>query len=163
MKLKKIVLTSAVVLGVIIKTYGQDMNELDKVRPYSITFSVADLELTADWYIQKLGFRRVQEKNYPQFKTSLVFLELNGYRVELIKDGNAKDKIKTRPTPPSHTSIMGQSQFCFLTENLNELKKELENKGIGIEWEFKNDELGVKFLFIRDPEGNLIQYLQKLR
>jgi catechol 2,3-dioxygenase-like lactoylglutathione lyase family enzyme len=143
-------------------THGQEMNELKKVNPYSITFSVSNLNETADWYAKKLGFQKVAEKDYPEFKTSLVFLELNGYRVELIKDGNATSGKIKRDVPPAHTSKLGQSQFCLLTTNLNGIKSELQNNGVNIEWEFENAELGVKFLFIRDPEGNLIQYLQKI-
>ena len=74
------------------------MSELSKVRPYSITFSVTNLKSTADWYTQKLGFQQVREKSYPEFNTSLIFLEQNGYRVELIQDGNAKQDTKVRPT-----------------------------------------------------------------
>ena len=143
-------------------TKGQEMKELKNVRPYSITFSVQNLVSTADWYEQNLGFIKVQEKDYPEYKTSLIFLELNGYRIELIKDGNAKDGKIIREIPPAHTSKFGQSQFCLQTNNLIGIKNELKLKNINIEWEFENDELGAKFLFIRDPEGNLIQYLEKL-
>ena len=138
------------------------MSELSKVRPYSITFSVVHLESTAGWYIQKLGFQKVQEKSYPEFKTSLIFLEQNGYQVELIKDNSAKGGMDKHPIPPAHTSVLGQSQFCFITENLNGIKSELKDREVDIEWEFANEELGAKFLFIRDPEGNLIQFLERL-
>ena len=37
------------------------------------------------------------------------------------------------------------------------LKEELRERDVPITWEFANDELGMSFLFIRDPEGNLIQ------
>ena len=66
------------------------MTALDKIIPYSITFSVSDLQGMTEWYTKVLGFKVVDKKDYPEFKTSLVFLQLNGYRVELIKDGNAE-------------------------------------------------------------------------
>ena len=138
------------------------MSELSQIRPYSITFSVANIKPTTDWYVQKLGFRKIQEKSYPNFKTSIVFLEQNGFRIELIYDENAQQDVVVRPTPPAHTSVLGPSQCCFLTERLDALKRELEEKEVAIEWEFENKELGVTFLFVRDPEGNLIQFLQPL-
>ncbi len=39
---------------------------------------------------------------------------------------------------------------------------ESKDREVDIEWEFANKELGAKFLFIRDPEGNLIQFLERL-
>jgi catechol 2,3-dioxygenase-like lactoylglutathione lyase family enzyme len=142
---------------------AQKVTELQKIKIYSITFSVQDIEKTAEWYKSKLGFREIDKKTYPEFNTSLIFFELNGYRVELIKDGNAKEKSPVRVDPPAHTSIVGQAQFCFYTDNLNGLEKELISKSIPIVWKFQNEQLNVKFLFIRDPEGNLIQFLQKLK
>jgi catechol 2,3-dioxygenase-like lactoylglutathione lyase family enzyme len=137
-------------------------NKLESFKPYSVTLSVSDVEATANWYVEKLGFKIVQRKNYPEFNTSLIFTEKNGFRVELIKDGNAASGTK-RNDPPAHTSIHGVSQFAFETEDVLALKQELVGRGVPITWEFENAELGVKFLFIRDPEGNLIQFLQRLK
>jgi methylmalonyl-CoA/ethylmalonyl-CoA epimerase len=117
----------------------------------------------ASWYKDKLGFKEAQRKNYPKFKTSLVFLELNGYRVELIKDGNAKGRSGLRRAdPPAHTSVHGVSQFCFQTDDLKGVRAELEAKGVLIIFPFENADLGARFLFVRDPEGNLIQFLERL-
>jgi hypothetical protein len=89
-------------------------------------------------------------------------MEKNGFRVELIKDGNAVSGVR-RPDPPMHTTTHGVSQFAFESDDVAELKQELIESGVLITWEFENDELGVKFIFIRDPEDNLIQFLQRLR
>jgi catechol 2,3-dioxygenase-like lactoylglutathione lyase family enzyme len=142
---------------------AQKVTELQKIKIYSITFSVQEIEKTAEWYKTKLGFREIDKKTYPEFNTSLIFLELNGYRVELIKDGNAMERSPVQPEPPAHTSILGQSQFCFYTDNLVGIEKELISKSVPIVWQFQNEQLNVKFLFIRDPEGNLIQFLQRLK
>jgi catechol 2,3-dioxygenase-like lactoylglutathione lyase family enzyme len=138
-----------------------DPNPLEVVRPHAITMSVPDLDLAVGWYSEKLGFREVQRKSYPEFKTALAFLELNGYRVELIEDGNSQPGIR-RADPPAHTAIQGISQFSFLTTDLDGVKNELVRRGVSIAWEFENPELGVKFLFIRDLDGYLIQYIQRL-
>lgn len=135
-------------------------NKLESFKPYSVTLSVNDIEKSANWYVEKLGFKIVQRKSYPEFNTSLIFTEKNGFRVELIKDGKAASGVK-RSDPPAHTSIHGISQFAFETDDIPTLKQELAERDVAITWEFENAELGVKFLFIRDPEGNLIQFLQR--
>jgi catechol 2,3-dioxygenase-like lactoylglutathione lyase family enzyme len=142
-------------------TAGAGESMIDAVKPYSVTLSVSNLAETAKWYEQKLGFKEVKSKDYPEFSTALIFLELNGFRVELIKDGNARSGI-TRLDPPKHTASWGISQFAFETRNLAALKSELAAKDVKIVWEFENADLGARFLFVRDPAGNLIQFLQKL-
>lgn len=135
---------------------------LSKITPYSITFSVRNIEEMTNWYTDILDFKKVKEKKYPEFNTYLIFLELNGYRVELIKDYDAVARIKNPKAPDKHTGEWGQSQFCFYTDNLDKLKEELVTKSISINWEFENKDLGVKFFFIKDPEGNMIQFLQEI-
>ncbi len=134
---------------------------LSSFTPYAVTLSVADVDTLTAWYVDKLGFTVAQRKQYPEFNTSLVFLEKNSFRVELIKDGNAVRGVQ-RADPPAHTAFHGVSQFAFQTTDLRALKQELLDRNVPITWEFANDELGVSFLFIRDPEGNLIQFLQRL-
>ncbi len=136
-------------------------SSLEKVVPHSVTVSVRALNIAARWYVEKLGFQEVQRKEYAAFRTSLVFLELNGFRVELIHDGHSNSGAPC-PDPPAHTSSFGLSQFALRTADLAAVKRELTTRGVPIVWEFENAELGAKFLFIRDADGNLIQYLQPL-
>ncbi len=138
------------------------MNPLSSLRPFSVTLSVSDIDRLAKWYSQKLGFREVERKSYPEFGTALAFLELNGYRVELIRDAQAKPT-PPRADPPKHTAPQGISQFCLQTDNLAAVRAELVRREVPIAWEFENAELGVRFLFVRDPDGNLIQFLQRLK
>lgn len=135
---------------------------LESFRPYAVTLSVTDLEGTARWYREKLGFQEVKRKSYPEFATSLVFLEKNGFQVELIRDENARADAP-RPDPPAHTSRTGVSQFAFETDDLAAVRAALEARRVAIVWQFENADLGVRFLFVRDPEGTLIQFIERLR
>ncbi len=137
-------------------------NKLSSFKPYSVTLSVADIQASANWYVEKLGFKVMQHKSYPEFNTTLIFTEKNDFCVELIKDGSAVSGVQ-RSDPPAHTSIHGVSQFAFETDDVITLKQELIERGVPIIWEFENKELGGRFIFIRDLEGNLIQFLQWLR
>ena len=44
---------------------------LASFKPYSVTLSVANVEASAAWYVEKLGFEVVQRKSYPEFNTAL--------------------------------------------------------------------------------------------
>jgi catechol 2,3-dioxygenase-like lactoylglutathione lyase family enzyme len=162
-KLALIFLTFAILAYIVspLRSAMSEPNPLTTVRPNAVTMSVPELDLAVRWYSEKLGFREVQRKSYPEFKTLLAFLELNGYRVELIEDGSSQAGAR-RADPPAHTAIQGISQFSFLTTDLDGVRGELVRRDVPIVWEFENAELGVKFLFIRDLNSNLIQYIQRL-
>jgi catechol 2,3-dioxygenase-like lactoylglutathione lyase family enzyme len=140
---------------------NEPVGTLASATAYSVTITVADIERATSWYEDKLGFREVGRKEYPEFGTKLRFLALHGWRVELIEDRTAR-AAEVRPDPPKHTGWYGVSQFCLQTTDLESVKQELKTIDIPIVWEFQNADLGVHFVFIRDPDGNLIQYLQRI-
>jgi methylmalonyl-CoA/ethylmalonyl-CoA epimerase len=131
------------------------------IRPYAITMSVPNIETAAAWYDEVLGFKVEKTKSYPEFGTRLAFMVRDGFRVELIEDSKAKPG-PTRPDAPAHTGTHGISQFMFGTDDLAEVKKRLVEKKVPIHFEFENAELGVRFFFIRDPNQNLIAFVQRL-
>lgn len=133
-----------------------------QLKPYSVTISVIDIEHVAKWYERVLGFQRISAKQYPQFKTSLIFLANNGFRVELIADGNAKKGLR-RADPPAHTATTGVSQFAFEVADIDDAHARLTAEGVDFAWELQRyPDLGVAFFFVRDPEGNLVQFVQKV-
>jgi methylmalonyl-CoA/ethylmalonyl-CoA epimerase len=131
------------------------------IRPYAITLSVPNIETTAAWYDEILGFKVDKTKSYPEYGTKLAFLVRDGFRVELIEDANAKPGL-VRPDAPAHTSTHGVSQFMFGTDDLAAVKAKLVAKNVPIHFEFENAELGVRIFFIRDPNQNLITFVQRL-
>jgi methylmalonyl-CoA/ethylmalonyl-CoA epimerase len=131
------------------------------IRPYAITMSVPNIETTAAWYDEILGFKVDKTKSYPEFGTKLAFLIRDGFRVELIEDGKAKPGT-VRADAPAHTATHGISQFMFGTDDLAKVKARLAEKRVPIHFEFENAELGVRFFFIRDPNQNLIAFVQRL-
>jgi methylmalonyl-CoA/ethylmalonyl-CoA epimerase len=131
------------------------------IKPYAITMSVPNIETTVAWYERVLGFKLDQTKSYPEFKTRLAFLVREGFRVELIEDANAKPG-PLRADAPAHTAIHGYSQFMFQTRDLASVKKHMQSLQVPIHFEFENVELGIKIFFVRDPNQNLITFVQRI-
>jgi len=114
------------------------------------------------WYSDVLGFEVVDSKSYPEFKTRLVFLPRGDFRIELIEDGSSKPGPQ-RADPPAHTAIHGVSQFAFQVPDIEEAQRVLRERGVTFAWELQRyPDLKVAFLFVRDPEGNLVQFIQRL-
>jgi methylmalonyl-CoA/ethylmalonyl-CoA epimerase len=132
------------------------------IKPYAITMSVPNIETAAAWYGNILGFSVEKTKSYPEFGTRLAFLVRDGFRVELIEDAKAKPGA-VRPDAPAHTSTHGFSQFMFETNNLASVKAKLAEKKVPVHFEFENADLGVRFFFVRDPNQNLITFVERLR
>lgn len=65
--------------------------------------------------------------------------------------------------PPAHTAVRGVSQFAFQVADIDEAYRALRDRGASFAWELQRyPDLKVAFLFVRDPEGNLIQFVQRL-
>ncbi len=152
---------SVLAAGLVTSANAYEEKPLLDIRPYAITMSVPDIDTTVRWYDEILGFKVDKTKSYPEFGTRLAFLVRNGFRIELIEDANAKPGI-VRPDAPAHTSTHGYSQFMFGTDDLAQVKAKLTEKNVPIHFEFENAELGVRFFFIRDPNQNLIAFVQRL-
>lgn len=131
------------------------------IKPYAITMSVPNIETTVAWYERVLGFKLDQTKTYPEFKTRLAFLVRDGFRVELIEDANAKPGI-VRADAPAHTATHGYSQFMFQTRDLASIKRHMQAMQVPIHFEFENAELGIRIFFVRDPNQNLITFVQRI-
>lgn len=132
-----------------------------ELKPYSVTLSVA-IESTARWYQDVLGFELVDSKSYPEYGTRLVFLKRGEFRIELIEDSRSTPAPE-RANPPAHTAVRGVSQFAFQVDDIDATQRALAARGVQFAWELQRfPDLKVAFLFVRDPEGNLIQFIQRL-
>lgn len=47
--------------------------------------TVANLEVSKNWYEAKLGFKLAKNMDLPEHKLRIAFLELNGFTLELIE------------------------------------------------------------------------------
>lgn len=141
---------------------AQARTNMLEISPYSVTLSVSRIDATARWYQDVLGFELVDSKSYPEFGTRLVFLKHGEFRIELIEDKNSSAG-PPRSDPPAHTAVRGVSQFAFQVADIDEAYRALRHRGAKFAWELQRyPDLKGAFVFVRDPEGNLIQFAQRL-
>ncbi|MEO1134848.1 MAG: hypothetical protein AAFX40_19375, partial [Cyanobacteria bacterium J06639_1] len=67
------------------------------------------------------------------------------------------------PNPPQHTTIQGVSQVRFNVHNIEEVVERVKSHpGIQIAWDLiVVEDIGFKEFFIRDNEGNILQFAEK--
>jgi methylmalonyl-CoA/ethylmalonyl-CoA epimerase len=137
----------------------QNTSVVATVKNLGISLAVSNLEETAKWYQENLGFEEVLRREFPEYGTRIVFLEVNGIRIELIED--QKWHPIDRPNPPQHTTIQGVSQITFKVDNIEEVIAKVKSRPITIAWDLiVVEDIGFKEFFVRDNEGNIVQFVE---
>jgi len=123
--------------------------------------SVQDLETVSAFYVDKLGFK--VEKN-AAFGEAIKFRWLtNGSaRVELIQMTGSKAGPE-RGAPPGHLGIQGFSHLGLETKDIEATRAALVAKGVANVGQISTlAPLGMKAMFVSDPEGNAIEIIEVL-
>jgi catechol 2,3-dioxygenase-like lactoylglutathione lyase family enzyme len=130
------------------------------VTNVEVSLAVKDLEATARWYRDNLGFQEILRREFPEYGTRIMFLEVNGVVIELIED--QKWQAIDRPNPPQHTTIQGVSQIRFKVHNIEQVVERVKSRpDIQIAWDLiVVEDIGFKEFFIRDNEGNILQFAE---
>lgn len=136
-------------------------------RPYWAGISVSDADASARWYEEKLHFGLTKKMDLPQHKLRIVFLELNGFTLELVefKDSVSFDTARKRiPELKDRDKLRGFVKLGFLVGNVDVLAGELKRAGVKLRIELTEDRaFGNKFFLVEDPDGNVLQFFQTLK
>lgn len=129
--------------------------------------TVSNLDLSRKWYEEKLGFRLARNMDLPEHKLRIVFLELNGFTLELIEfqQSVSTATIKSRvPELKDRDHLQGFVKVGFRIANVDGLASELKAGGVKLRMEPTNDpEFHDRFLLVEDPDGNTLQFFHELR
>lgn len=131
------------------------------VTQLSACLVVADLEATAEWYRQALGFKIFLQQDFPEYAARVAYLDTGAARIELVESHQFVSA--PRPDPPAHTVAQGVSQLSFWVDNLDAIVARARQQAIPIVFgPVTVPVLGLKACFVRDNEGNLIEFIQSL-
>jgi lactoylglutathione lyase len=116
-------------------------------------FRVSDLDAAIRFYTESLGLRLVSRAINPEEHEAYAFLELEGGNLELIQTLNAP--FVPRPPEPPYCP-----HLAFEVEDMAEALAKIKAKGIEVlkgPLEIRGEE---KWLYIRDPDNNVIEYIE---
>lgn len=128
-----------------------------------IGLSVADIEAAADFYARALGFRPEFEFELPfDDVRGLMMLNPSGLRLELFERPGAAPGIQGLG-PREALATHGYGHFALaLNGGLEELYDDLLGAGArGVKAPGPSPEPGVRMAFVADPEGNLIELVER--
>ena len=139
-------------------------NPLALMRADHIMISTADYKGTVEWYNSILGFEVVREwdiDGYPDVDVG--YIAANGFMIEVV--GTAKEFQVEKVAPDVFTAMSdrGYVHLAFTSADVDAVAAELIRRGVELELPPTDfDAAGVRLLFIRDNNGNLIEIVTPL-
>lgn len=122
-----------------------------------VALSVADIDASARWYVEKLGLRVVHQSP-PEQAVGVRILEGNGVIIEMLKMPAAGP----HPNPSESQLVHGIFKAGFLVGAYDELLAMLRARGVAIAHGPFPARPGQRANFIiRDNAGNMLQFFQK--
>lgn len=122
--------------------------------------SVYNMEESVEWYRKNLGFEVVKEDGYvPPLKAKIVFIEKDGYQIELFEYTHPKKIPEERLMPNTDLQTVGTKHVAFATDDMDALKAGFVENGVDIAHEVRMG--GDAVMFVRDCNGVLIEFIQQ--
>jgi catechol 2,3-dioxygenase-like lactoylglutathione lyase family enzyme len=139
------------------------VNDFTSLRFDHVNISVTDLDAQEEWYSEALGLSRVVERvEIPDPPVRTVILEApEGLRVELIeRKGSSRASVPGDPLEASET--LGYGHWALRVEDLGAIFDQLTAGGASVvSAPAEAATPGGRFAYVKDPEGNLIELVQR--
>ena len=122
-------------------------------------YSVADIEAVTKFYVDVLDFEVV--KDVPLGEAMHFRWLRNGNQgIELVQMANSQPG-PARGTPPAHLMVRGPGQLMLKVKDIEATKAALLAKGVTPNVDITDvGVLGIKVMFVNDPEGNPIEIVE---
>jgi len=162
-----VVLQVSIAFSVIAQSQDTANERLSKsIKPSLIAISVANVDETAKWYQDNLGFAVKEKKDFPQHSLRIAFLALNDFEIELVEDQKSVSLgtiQKHLPEADDETKIQGFVKLAFTVEDVEALASRLKRNGVRFQMELNrsNRKEGMKSFIVRDNNGNWLQFFGK--
>jgi catechol 2,3-dioxygenase-like lactoylglutathione lyase family enzyme len=144
-------------------------NPLGIISFFQVGISVSSLTLASEWYGQVFGLQLLlgPVDNYDHYNTSYAVIgwwnddnTTFALPLQLYYQYNAQNG-PWLPNPPGQTYYRETTQFSFLVQDMDETVTYVENMGIETLFAYTNDYLRLKLNFIRDMDGNFIEFIEE--
>ncbi|MGG4142198.1 VOC family protein [Paenibacillus algorifonticola] len=131
------------------------------LKGHHIAIRVPDYEAAKSWYVEKLGFRVIQEWPFGDLQLAYVAPPYDdSFYFEIIGDGEVNDA----PIYQDINSSMykaGYHHLCMSVNDVDEAIAYLESKGVNLIGEpFNLEPIQRRLAFFNDPWGNIFELAQ---
>ncbi len=161
--MKQSIIALALTGGLLAATgaHAQDAGSAPKIElsHFMSAYSVADIEAVTRFYVDVLDFEVV--KDVPLGEAMHFRWLRNGNQgIELVQMANSTPGPE-RGTPPAHLMVRGPGQLMLQVPDIEATKAALLAKGVTPNVDITDvAPLGIKVMFVNDPEGNPIEIVE---
>ena len=122
-------------------------------------YSVADIEAVTKFYVDVLDFEVVKDVPLGE-AMHFRWLRHGNQGIELVQMANSQPGPE-RGTPPAHLAVRGPGQLMLQVKDIEATKAALLAKGVTPNVDITDvAPLGIKVMFVNDPEGNPIEIVE---
>jgi len=129
-----------------------------EIIPHHVGLSVPDLEASAKWYQEILGFSIEKRMEIPPIHAKIVWLKAGEFRVELFQMEGARPLPDDRRIPNQDLMTQGWKHLSLGVKDVRQTVEALKKRGVDIAMESVVEDKAMAF--IRDNAGNLIEINQ---
>lgn len=130
------------------------------VKALHTGISVYRMDESIAWYEKNLGFHVLKDDGFiPPLRARVVFLEKDGYQIELFQFEAPIPLPTDRLEPNTDLQTVGTKHLAFLTDNMGALKTRFTENNVDIALECRMD--GECVMFVRDCNGVLLEFIQQ--
>lgn len=121
--------------------------------------SVADVNATAAWYRDNLGFHVLRQGEAPNGIAKFALLEAEGTILELIAHRDAQPRSVAAPGFSEAHKLHGIFKVGLNVTELDKVYRALKDRGIPIAYDLMPArDVPLRSFSVRDAEGNLVQF-----
>lgn len=125
-----------------------------------VGISVANLEESVDWYVDKLGFELARPLDVdPEATMNIALLRRGNFNIELFEIDGATPLPEYRRDPSADLRVHGLAHFAFRVDDAYAVLAELEAKGVEVVFGPNESERSI-FFFVADNSGNTFEFIQ---
>ena len=129
------------------------------LRPHHIGISVANLDRSLDWYGKHFGFKE-RSRTVLDSGLKIVYISNGWFEIEVFEQPDSQALPEVDREVGSSFAVQGYKHFAFEVEDVDAYWTQLVEKGLTQVAEPKtNEDLGVRYCFISDPDGILLEFL----
>ena len=118
-----------------------------------IGIKVKNLEKSIAFYTETMGFPEMFRLHRDDGRAWLVYLRITDDQyLEIFPEA-----IQDRAPEPENNGI---NHFCLTVENIEEIVRQLEAKGVALYWPLKTGADNNRQAWVQDPDGNRIELME---
>jgi catechol 2,3-dioxygenase-like lactoylglutathione lyase family enzyme len=134
-----------------------------RLFPHHVGISVSSMDASIAWYHDHFGFTVRSQTYIESEQLKIAYINNGEYEIELFEKADS-DSTPVHDQDVLHSfSVQGLKHIAFAVEDLDATWAELERKELDLVTPPTiNTDLGVRYCFIRDPDGVLLEFLTAL-